>query len=173
MSRLPDPFSVLGLPPSFEIDAAAIESAYLQRAATSHPDLAGAGDAEEADAISAELNDARQVLLDPEQRANALLTLRGGPSKEADKALPENFLLQMMETREQIEDALATHDADRVLEWKKWALDERASYVARVGGLFRDQSPSALNEIRRMLNAWRYIERLNEQLNANETHRTQ
>lgn len=166
MPHLPDPFSLLGLPAKFDLDARAVEAAYLQRAAAAHPDLANSLDAEDADAVSGQLNEARQVLLNAEQRANALLALRGGPSKESEKSLPPGFLMEIMETREQIEEALAARDPARLQTWREWALAQRSAYSARVAALFRESTSHKLVEIRTMLNAWRYIERLIEQLDS-------
>lgn len=164
MSAPNDPFSLLGLPPSFDLDPKAIEHAYLLRAAAAHPDLSPEPD--DSDALASHLNLARQTLLDPEQRAAALLTLRGGPSKESNKSLPPGFLMDFMETREQIDIALAARDPARIRHWRQWALDQRAAYIAKVSQLFRDASSHNSVDIRTTLNAWRYIERLIEQLTA-------
>lgn len=166
MPHLPDPFSLLGLPASFDLDARVIEAAYLQRAASSHPDLADEHAAEDADVVSGQLNEARQILLNAELRANTLLALRGGPSKESDKSLPPGFLMEIMETREQIEEALAARDPARLQSWREWALAQQSDYTTRVAALFRDSSSHKLVEIRTTLNAWRYLERLIEQLDS-------
>lgn len=166
MPSIPDPFALLGLPPTFDLSASQVETAYLQRAAAAHPDLAHPSNADEADDLSGQLNDARQILLDPERRANALLAIRGGPPKEADKSLPPAFLVEIMQAREEIEDALAARDPDRLRSWRDWAHTRRSDSIARVAALFREASPHILVEIRTTLNAWRYIERLIDQLDS-------
>jgi hypothetical protein len=112
------------------------------------------------------LNDARRVLEDPEKRANALLARLGGPAKEKDKSLPDGFLAEMMETREAIE--AAAQDPTRRAEWEAWALERRRETADEVGVMFRSLSSppktEELSAIRRRLNAWRYVERLIEQL---------
>lgn len=160
-----DPFSVLGLAADFDVDAREVEGAYLRRAAEAHPDVLG-GDDEAAEALVGQLNEARAVLLDAERRANALLALRGGPAKEADKSLPTGFLMEMMQTREEIEDALRSKDAERIRSWRAWAESQRTGYVERVSRLFREGGSHNLVEVRRQLNAWRYVERLIEQMDA-------
>lgn len=163
-----DPFDVLGLPATFDLARDAVERSYLARAGRLHPDLAGGGAEGEADsqAATAELNRAARVLRDPESRANALLARLGGPAKEADKSLPEGFLASMLETRMEIE-ADAGDPAARA-RWEAWAVARRAEYAAACreafGGLGATPAPGALAGIRRTLNAWRYIERLIEQL---------
>jgi len=165
MMMASDPFSVLGLAPDFDVDAREVERAYLRRAAGAHPDVMG-GDDDAAEALAGQLNEARAVLLDAERRANALLALRGGAAKEVDKSLPAGFLMEMMRTREEIEDALGSKDAARVRAWREWALAQRAGYVERVSRLFREGGSHNLVEVRKHLNAWRYVERLIEQMDA-------
>jgi molecular chaperone HscB len=168
-----DPFALLGLPRSFDVDPRALQSAYLKRSAALHPDrfrdpLAQA----EAQREAAALNDARAILADDEQRANTLLALLGGPAKEQDKSLPDGFLIEMLEVRQDMEAALASSDANERLRLERWARDRRAQHITAVRELFASISePDAANAprfaaIRQQLNAWRYIERMIEQLHA-------
>ncbi|CAG0955213.1 hypothetical protein PHYC_00425 [Phycisphaerales bacterium] len=154
-----DPFAVLGLSPGFDLDRQAIERAYLRKAAALHPDAAGEASSEQA----ADLNRARAALADSERRAEALLRRLGGPEKERDKSLPTGFLMEIMEVREQVEAALAEADEPGRAHWRAWALDQRSEYERRISELFR-AGPPPLTEIRKTLNAWRYVERLLEQL---------
>ncbi len=156
-----DPFDILGLSRSFDLSIDAIERAYLAQSAQCHPDLIG--DDDEASRRSAELNDAKAALANPESRANALLAVLGGPSKEQDRTLPNGFLLEMMETREEIEADIASGSEAKRSTWKEWSARERERYTKTVSMLFK-QTPVDTSEIRKQLNAWRYIERLIEQL---------
>jgi len=168
-----NPFTQLDLPIRFDLDASTIERAYLTKLASAHPDAGGAGP-EHDDAAS--LNAARTILLDAEQRANALLAVLGGPSALDCKDLPDGFLMEMMTRREEIEEQIGQADnqaGDQArANWESWAHDERVSYSDSVsekfGSLPRDESSieraHKLRDIRTLLNAWRYIERLIEQL---------
>ncbi len=154
-------FEILGLEPRFDIDQAALEAAWLARAAQTHPDLGGADAAD-----AALLNQAKLDLADPERRANLLLALRGGPSKEANRALPPEFLATVMEVQESIQ---ADRDAGEDLaRWRDWADEERRAVIKAVGDAFADlpesPTPDQLVSIRVRLNQWRYIERILEQL---------
>lgn len=159
-----DPFDMLGLEPRFDLESGVIRRAYLARVAMVHPDAARGDDLRS----TAELNLAKQVLEDPERRANLLLSRLGGPSKEGDKSLPDGFLAGTMEMRERIEEALATDESGSRERVQAEAIELRAGHVRRVSDLFRSaiSSPSeaTLRSIRMELNAWRYIERLIEQL---------
>lgn len=165
---LADPFGALGVPRRFDLDPAAVHRAYLMRVGSLHPDLGGAGggDAEEADRASAVLNQARDTLLDPERRAAALLALLGGPAASEDRSLPEGFLMEMMDVRERAEAECA--DPEGHARWSAWAAQRRADSIGEIGGLFAAAAErpgeETLAAIRRALNAWRYVERMIEQL---------
>lgn len=151
-----DAFDRLGLEPRFDLAQGAIERAFLRRIAAVHPDASGEDGGE-----AAELADARRVLDDPERRAEALLSRLGGPGKE-DRSLPEGFLVEIMSVREDIET-----DPDR-RKWSAWAEQRRAHHIERVArlfsGLMDGDDPDRRRAIRVELNAWRYAERLIEQL---------
>lgn len=163
---MPDPFDALGVPPSFDLDAEALRRAYLARVREAHPDAAAPG--ADAQRRAALLNEAMRVLEDPERRADALLIRLGGPTREQEKGLPPAFLAEMMETRERIDESLASGDPRERERWASWARERREAHIRAVGRLMRDlpvpPAPAALREVRVELNAWRYVERLIEHL---------
>lgn len=157
-----DPFDTLGLEARFDLDRAEIERAYLSRVASAHPDRGG-----EAHTTAASLNKARKTLLDAERRAGALLARLGGPSSSADTSLPDGFLMEIMEVRTAIEESLAGGAGTAREDWQAWADERRAGHIGRIGPMFERAlagDSGVLSGIRRELNAWRYIERLIEQL---------
>lgn len=162
--QLQNPFETLGVACSYRIDREKVERAYRTRLATSHPDAVG-----ESTAIDpATLNQARTLLLDDEQRAVRLLDILGGPASSACKDLPDGFLMDMMMQRQEIEEAIESGgDAERE-EWENWGIQQRRDYRERVADMFDQIDPEPrqddLRAIRMELNAWRYIERLIEQL---------
>ena len=102
----PDYFALFALPPSFELDAAALAATYRQLAKEVHPDrFASASAAEQRQAVerAAELNEAFQTLKSPTQRALYLLRQQADLPEETTIQDAE-FLLQQMEWREQLED---------------------------------------------------------------------
>lgn len=136
------------------------------------------------------LNAAKLELENPETRAAALLrrlsTTAGvvGTGKDDDRTLPAGFLMEMMETRERIDAELdgavkrGTEAARQTLtKWEAWAGEQRAQHLAEVGKLFAQitgagesassggsDAKAALKAVRTRMNAWRYVERLVEQL---------
>jgi molecular chaperone HscB len=166
-----DPFDLLGLPPTFNLDMGALQREFLRRSAAIHPDRATeTGGEEDEQGESADLNRARQILENPELRAEALLARLGGARKEADRSLPPGFLAEMMSTREQIEEARASGDQGAISRWEEWADQRRREHIRAVSGLFaehgRTGEAAVLGRIRVELNVWRYTERLLEQLDG-------
>lgn len=168
----PDAFDTLGIEPRFDLDQDAVRRAWLRRSAALHPDRLAADSSadDEAAREAALLNQARRTLEDAERRANALLARLGGPSKEQDRTLPPTLLAEVLEVREEMAAARAAGaPLDR---FHAWAQGRRAEHIARVGELFaaaparRDND--LLRAIRLELNAWRYVERMIEQLDPDD-----
>lgn len=156
-----DAFDLLGMEARFDLDAEALERAWLQIAATLHPDV-GDGDPQ----ALAQLNQAKAALADPERRAGLLLARLGGPSKEADRTLPPAFLGEMMEIQESIE--AARSEAGDLAKWRRWADERREKIIDEVRSAFAalpdPPGSESLKAIRVKLNEWRYVERILEQL---------
>ncbi|OAB63299.1 hypothetical protein AY599_21115 [Leptolyngbya valderiana BDU 20041] len=156
------PFDILGLPARFDLDRSEIEQAYIARIANAHPDLA-AGDG---DADPSALNEARTTLLDPERRARALLAIRA-PDAKAPPLSPD-FLAEILEVRQEAEEAVASGDEDAVARWRQWATDRRADLAAELGTLLGSGSepfdPMRASTAAGVLQQWRYFERMLEQV---------
>jgi len=198
----PDAFDILGLPPTFDLDPLALKRAFLTRSAQSHPDAIRTGPAQSPlgtsittpsasfsppPASPASINAAHALLANPEQRANLLLARLAGPTKEANRTLPDGFLMEMMDIREQMQETGTTEAArDR---WRQWGDARRDQHIAAVQALFAGcdfsastppasnppapapaapaaAAPALLAALRRELNAWRYIERMLEQIDS-------
>lgn len=157
-----NPFQLLGFPIQFDIDPQAIQRAYLAALRTAHPDAGG----QVGGADAAELNAARLTLLDHEKRANTLINCLGAPSASELKDLPDGFLMEMMTIRQDIEEAIEQNGEDARSTWESWASEQRADYISQIRELCAEPNPEpdTLNDMRVVLNAWRYIERLIEQL---------
>lgn len=107
-----DPFDILGLEPTFDLTPQQVAAAHLRVCAQCHPDRAR--DPLERDAFmrrTAAAGQAKQLLTDPVSRAQAIL-VRSGASATGDTPLDQAFLMETMELREAIEEALADPDQE-------------------------------------------------------------
>lgn len=172
-----DHFLRLGLPRRFEIDRADLERRYLLLARGLHPDQFARRSPEEralAEQLSAQLNESYQILRDPVHRAEYLLLLEGGPTRESDKRTPAAFLVEMLELNEQVEEAKnALDEAARDRLWKLRAgLARRSADIALgLGPAFQrleaappDARAAEAQAIREQLNVSAYLQGLVTQI---------
>jgi molecular chaperone HscB len=170
-----DFFQRLGLPRRFSVDAGELERAYIAQSREVHPDYHMDGSAAQLEAsleASAALNEAYNTLRDPFTRAEYLLRLEGGPSASEQRQMPGTFLAEMLEAREQVEQARGkAADAGRLdAEFTK-RFDALIERVAEIFASLEQRSnnasrASALSEIRTLLNAAKYMRGLLRDLRA-------
>jgi molecular chaperone HscB len=165
-------FERLGLPRRFDLDRASLEQQYLLRSRQLHPDAHQLGTTAQQQAslaLSSALNEAYATLRDPFRRADYLLHLLGGPSASELKDVPADFLMEMLELREQID--TADSDAQRALAETLAARESQL--VEQVGQRFAalTNQPQAgttdaalLRQLRLTLNEWKYIQNLQREL---------
>lgn len=152
------PFALLGVQPRFDLDLRQLRAMWMQRAAGSHPDAAGEVQA------SAVVNDAYRALLDPIERAIQLLAVRHAPSVDVGR-MPDGFLLEMIELREQAD---AESEAGRpalVAEAQR----RRAEAIDAVRSIFGTADGEAMSAeeaqaVHTQLNVVRAFDRMLEQL---------
>jgi molecular chaperone HscB len=113
-----DPFATLGAPRRFDLDLGALEKTHRELSRALHPDKFAQTNASERRAAlekAATVNEAWRTLRDPIKRAEALFRLEGikvGEDNEP-KASPA-FLMAVLEEREELAEARAAKDLDRV-----------------------------------------------------------
>lgn len=158
-----DPFSVLGLPQTMQLSRSLIDAAYFARVSDLHPDASveRIEGGEESEAAMAVLNHARATLADAEKRAEALLIAQNPRMARTDVPLEPLFLMEIMEVREAVDDAVDSGDAAAIERWRGWVDSQRGEMVQATSKAFEDANHQ---RVRSLLNAWRYIERLSERL---------
>jgi molecular chaperone HscB len=128
---------LFGLEPVFALNADSLDSAYRDIQAKVHPDrFAHAGDAERRASLqwTTRVNEAYRTLKDPLQRAKHLLELRGvDVAFESNTAMPADFLVQQMELRELLEEAVATKDAASLDSLRKGLVEEKSKLEKKIG----------------------------------------
>ncbi|MEN7531213.1 MULTISPECIES: Fe-S protein assembly co-chaperone HscB [unclassified Cupriavidus] len=150
-----DFFSLFGLPARYDVDEAALEAAYRTVQSQAHPDrFANAGDAERRVAMqwAAHANEGYRTLRQPLKRAIYLLQLRGVDIQaESNTAMAPAFLMQQMEWREALQDAVETRDVgqlDSLLrELRQEKRDRHAALGALLDGADNDAASAAARQL--------------------------
>jgi len=103
-------FQLFNLPETFAIDLAMLDTQFRRLQRDVHPDRFAAGsEAEKLQSLqlATKANDAYQTLKNPLQRGRYLLQLKGlDTQEESNTSMPTAFLMQQMEWREAIEEAV-------------------------------------------------------------------
>jgi molecular chaperone HscB len=113
-------FDVFALRPGYDVDIPALEKRFRELSLQLHPDRFAQADARER-RLSLEqttaLNEAFRTLKDPSRRAFYLLKLHGVDLDREDagtqQEMPQEFLEEVMELREELEGAIHTKDLTR------------------------------------------------------------
>lgn len=156
LSSLSDSHFVLfGLPEQFALDADALDHAYRAVQAQVHPDrFAAAGEAQKRVAMqwATRANEAYQTLRDPLKRATYLLHLRGiDVGAENNTAMEPAFLMQQMEWREAIEDAVGAKNVDALDALAAELRDDERVRLSKLGALLDSGSNQPAAEAVRQL----------------------
>jgi len=161
-----DPFALFDLERRFAIDEEKLRQRYLRDSSRMHPDRFP-DPLDQADAVEqmSRLTDAYRVLCDPEARARALLQLSGVEDESRKDKLPPDLLMAVMDIREEMESAIASDDRAELDRLRKWATQQRAGYLEKLGAILEGQIDAATaGKARLELNALRYMQRMLEQM---------
>ncbi len=168
-----DPFAVFGFAPAFELDRKALRKRLLELQREAHPDFVATHGAEAralAESSASRVNAAFEMLDDRVLLADHLVRRLGGPTQDDDRRMPQEFLLEVLEWNEALDDArTAGANADR------GALDDLQLRLAAaredaLTALSRELVPlpehgaPQLLRARQSLNALRYVDRALEEV---------
>ena len=158
-------FTLLQLPEAFVIDLETLHQNYQSIQKDIHPDRFATFDDEaklESIKKTAQVNDAYQTLKSPIRRAEHLLQLKGiNIHDEKYTAVPQDFLMQQMEWREELE----THKLNKV------ALQKLAQDIQKNKNDMMNQLPSFfddknhLNDAIRVTRELNFIEKIEQHIN--------
>lgn len=111
-----DFFQLFEIPPRFAIDNAALDQRYRDLQSQVHPDkFSHLSESEQRLSMqwSTRINEGYQSLRSPLARGRYLLSLQGvDTQEETNTAMPLDFLMQQMEWREALQDAIELKDID-------------------------------------------------------------
>jgi molecular chaperone HscB len=158
-------FDLLQLPKAFVIDLKKLDQNYQSIQKEIHPDrFASLGDDTKLESIkkTAQVNDAYQTLKSPIRRAEYLLQLHGvNIHDEKYTAVPQDFLMQQMEWREELE----THKQDKL------ALEKLAADIQKNKNQMINQLPAFfdnkddLNDAIKTTRELNFIEKIEQHIN--------
>lgn len=135
-----DPFAILGVPPTFDIDAPAVEKTVRELGRALHPDQHASAPAAQRRAAlgkAIEVNEAWRVLRDPVTRGEALLRRLGIDTGEATEPKADPMLLmEMMEKREALSATRKNRDADALEALTSEIAARRDGVLAELSGWF-------------------------------------
>ncbi len=157
------PFVVFGIERRWDIDVKELRRRLLRLQRLVHPDHAGA--TEQAQEAAATLNHAYEVLADPSLRANLLLRLLGGPDEAAERQMPQEFLMEVLEwneTLDEIEQQEPPSREEPLIALQDTLLKRREGLLTEVGSSLTplpEPKAETLAPLRRRLNAARYLAR--------------
>ncbi len=159
----PGPFEVLGLAPSIDVDAEDARKRLRRFTRLVHPDffaLAGEDQVALAEAAGARLNAAHDLVADFSARADWLVRHLGGPSEKELGAMPQTFLMEVMEWNEVLEENAPGSPCLAALARELG--EHREGLVSAItAALTPLPSPGddSLGAVRKDLNALRYVDR--------------
>lgn len=120
MNLQSDDFELFGVPMCFEQDRSVLDGRWKDLQRQAHPDRhASMGPAAQRVAMqwSVRINEAYARLKDPLTRAAYLCELHGAPIQANDNtAMPATFLMQQMQWREDLEDAISADALDALAD---------------------------------------------------------
>ncbi len=118
MSLSANDFELFGLEQRFKQDRAELDARWKDLQREAHPDKFSAqGTAAQRVAMqwSVRINEGYQRLKDPLKRAAYLCEMHGAPiNAENNTAMPAAFLMQQMQWREDLDDAMTSEDIEKI-----------------------------------------------------------
>jgi molecular chaperone HscB len=130
-------FELFDLAPAYSLDIERLEDSYKELQSLVHPDrYAQAADAERRASMqwTTRVNEAYSTLKNPVQRAKYLLELQGvDVGFETNTQMPADFLMQQLETREQLEGALQNKDSNFLDLLRRDLSEKRKRLEAQIG----------------------------------------
>ncbi|KAJ3828288.1 hypothetical protein F5880DRAFT_1531423 [Lentinula raphanica] len=119
----------------FVIDTTVLKQRFRQMQAACHPDTwasKGQDKQDAAQALSSAVNHACQTLLQPMPRIEYILSTNGSPMEETDKLEDDDFLMNIMMAREELENAETREEAESVIQENQALIDDTLLEIERL-----------------------------------------
>ena len=161
----PTPHEVFGLAPALRIDERQLERKLMKLSRSLHPDFfatAAPEIRELAERNSARLNDAYRLLTDSVAHTDWWIEHLGGPSEKDERQMPTEFLMEVLEWNETIDEADGAEDrAAQLAPLGAELASQRSRVLNQLADEFGSlpEPPADLVAARKKLNAVRYLDR--------------
>ncbi len=164
-----DFFTLFGLTATYRLDLDDLEHRYQQLQRAVHPDrhaTAAAQDRRLAMQMTAKLNEAYTTLRSGLLRARYLLDRRGCSIEDNPAGLANDFLLQQISLREEIEEIRSAGDHNALLALRQRLQAREAVINASLAELFERPDDAGLNAARELFYEYQFLARLQRELDA-------
>ncbi|MDD0823081.1 Fe-S protein assembly co-chaperone HscB [Mannheimia sp. AT1] len=157
-----NPFTLFDLPVQFQIDNAQLSERYLALQKQLHPDnFAHTSNAEQLAAVqkSADVNEALNILKDPILRAEAIIEIHTGESKNLEEKSMRDveFLMQQLEWHEKLETIEHRQDETELTAFLKQIKTEQKAVLEQLESQLNEQKWQQANALTDRL---RYFKKL-------------
>jgi len=162
-------FQLFGLPLAYALDADELMRRYRELQKTAHPDrYAHGGESERLMAVSeaARINDAFQTLRDPVKRARYLLELHGGEWQNEQTLADTAFLMEQIELREALEEAVDAHDVDALEQFCDQVKQQEKKQEALLEQEFSNLSALQLAQAKKSIQKLMFFRKLRDEAGA-------
>ncbi len=157
----------MGLQPGFDLDLVALEARWKQLQREVHPDkyaTQGAAAQRVAMQWSVRVNEAYQRMRNPLRRAAYWCELQGVKiNAESNTAMPADFLLQQMEWREALDEAVTEQQLDRLLDNTQQARRDHLQTLQHTIDTQRN-ADAAAQEVRALMFVDRFVSEIHQRL---------
>ncbi|MDP1953169.1 MAG: Fe-S protein assembly co-chaperone HscB [Polaromonas sp.] len=158
-------FELFDVPVQFAQDSVVLDARWKELQREAHPDkFAAQGAAAQRLAMqwSVRINEAYQRLKNPLKRAMYLCDLHGAPIEaESNTAMPADFLIQQMQWREALDDAVSLEDMEEIAAQALSSKREQLSKIEQLVDGAKDFAAAA-NQVRALM----FIERFGSEVDA-------
>ena len=165
MMQATNHFELLGVPVSFNVPMASLDSTYRELQSRAHPDRfarATAAERRVAMQLATRINEAYQTLRNPLNRAIYLLEMQGiDVRSETHTVMEPEFLMRQLDWRENIDDARAARNLGRLNTLNEELLAEKRARFLHLEKLFGSGAMQPAAEAARQL---LFIEKLEQDI---------
>ncbi|MDD2920369.1 Fe-S protein assembly co-chaperone HscB [Rhodoferax sp.] len=172
MNLQSDDFELFGLEQHFKQDRAVLDARWKDLQRQAHPDkftAQGAAAQRVAMQWSVRINEAYQRLKDPLRRAAYLCELHGAPvNAENNTAMPASFLMQQMQWREELDEAVSAEELAQISQQCRQAELETLFAIEQLLDQSQDYA-AAVAQVRALMFIERFAADVNDRLDRIET----